>query len=133
MMVKRRPSKRLKRRPHIRGRKRPCTNRCLWAALSVATLKSQPVPDDITLLKSRHRLENHPLKKWPFWGSTAISPPRASRSVKGTMVDATIIHAPSSTKNKEEGRDPDRHRAQKGDPPRLGIKVPIGVDRKTYR
>jgi IS5 family transposase len=49
------------------------------------------------------------------------------------MVDATIIHAPSSTKNKEEGRDPDRHQAQKGDLPCLGIKAPIGVDRKTYR
>ena len=49
----------------------------------------------------------------------------------GTIVDATIIGAPSSTKNKDKARDPERHQTKKGKQWYFGMKVPIGVDSKT--
>ena len=48
---------------------------------------------------------------------------------KGTQVDATLIAAPSSTKNKEHGRDPEMHQAKKGDQWHFGMKANIGVDK----
>lgn len=50
---------------------------------------------------------------------------------KGTLVDATLIAAPSSTKNKEHARDPDMHQTKKGNPWHFGLKAHIGVDKES--
>jgi IS5 family transposase len=53
------------------------------------------------------------------------------RITTGTIVDATIIHAPSSTKNREEKRDPEMHQTKKGNQWYFGMKAHVGVDSKT--
>ena len=53
------------------------------------------------------------------------------RITTGTMVDATIIHAPSSTKNRKEKRDPEMHQTKKGNQWYFGMKAHVGVDSKT--
>lgn len=50
---------------------------------------------------------------------------------QGTLVDATIIQAPSSTKNKKNERDPDMHQTKKGNEWHFGMKAHIGVDAKS--
>ncbi len=50
---------------------------------------------------------------------------------RGTLIDATVINAPSSTKNKEKSRDPDMHQTRKGNQWYFGMKAHIGVDSKT--
>ena len=53
------------------------------------------------------------------------------RITTGTIVDATIIHAPSSTKNREQKRDPEMHQTKKGNQWYFGMKAHVGVDSKT--
>jgi transposase, IS5 family len=53
------------------------------------------------------------------------------RITRGTIVDATILHAPSSTKNREQQRDPEMHQTKKGDAWYFGMKAHVGVDSKT--
>jgi IS5 family transposase len=53
------------------------------------------------------------------------------RITTGTIVDATLIHAPSSTKNREQQRDPEMHQSKKGNQWYFGIKAHVGVDSKT--
>ena len=77
-------------------------------------LGNEPVPDETTVCKFRHLLEQHSL------GSAILETVNfhlQSRGIKittGTIVDATIIHAPSSTKNREQKRDPEMHQTRKG-------------------
>ena len=56
---------------------------------------------------------------------------RGVRITTGTIVDATIIHAPSSTKNREQKRDPEMHQTRKGKQWYFGMKAHVGVDSKT--
>ena len=104
-------------------------------------LSRTSVPDATTLMGFRRLLEAHDLTKamlvevnimlmergllrgWPTgW-------PRARAMTQGTLVDATLIAAPSSTKNKEHARDPEMHQAKKGNQWHFGMKAHIGVDK----
>ena len=94
-------------------------------------LGRERVPDETTVCKFRHLLEEHQLGKRVFKAVKAHLG-RAGLTVgRGTIVDATIIHAPSSTKNKDGERDPEMHSTQKGNQWYFGMKAHIGVDSKT--
>lgn len=87
------------------------------------------VPDATTLLKFRRLLETHDLCKALF---TAINTDLAARGLllrEGTLVDATLIAAPSSTKNEKRERDPEMHQTKKGNQWYFGLKAHIGTDR----
>src|SRR5512137_282643 len=92
-------------------------------------LSAEGVPDATTLLNFRHRLESHDLCQGLF---TAINADLAARGLllrEGTLVDATLIAAPPSTKNKEKRRDPEMHQTKKGNQWHFGMKAHIGADR----
>jgi transposase, IS5 family len=72
-------------------------------------LNRDPVPDATTLLKFRHWLEQHDLTRLLFEEVGAVLQERGLLMRQGTIVDATIIAAPPSTKNKEKARDPEMH------------------------
>src|SRR5450755_3499810 len=94
-------------------------------------LAAEGVPDAATLLNFRHLLETHDLCKGLF---TAINADLAARGLllrEGTLVDATLIAAPASTKNKEQQRDPEMHQTKKGNQWYFGMKAHVGVDSKT--
>jgi IS5 family transposase len=92
-------------------------------------LDAEGVPDATTLLKFRRLLETHDLCKALF---TAINADLAARGLllrEGTLVDATLIAAPSSTKNEQRTRDPEMHQTKKGNQWYFGLKAHIGTDR----
>jgi len=92
-------------------------------------LDAEGVPDATTLLKFRRLLETHDLCKGLF---TAINADLAARGLllrEGTLVDATLIAAPSSTKNAKRARDPEMHQTKKGNQWYFGLKAHIGTDR----
>jgi IS5 family transposase len=91
-------------------------------------LGSEPVPDATTLLKFRLRLETHELTKRLFGGVEAMLVERKWLLREGTIVDATIIAAPSSTRNARRERDPEMHQTRKGQQWHFGMKAHIGVD-----
>src|SRR6202521_3177768 len=86
------------------------------------------VPDATTLLHFRHWLEQHELTKVLFDEIGAMLEERGLLLRQGTIVDATIIAAPSSTKNKQKSRDPEMHHTRKGNQWYFGMKAHIGVD-----
>ena len=94
-------------------------------------LGREPVPDETTILKFRHLLETHHLGKTLFQEVHRHLESQGVKVSKGTIVDVTIINAPSSTKNKAGKRDPDRHQTKKGHQWYFGMKAHIGVDSKT--
>ena len=87
------------------------------------------IPDETTLLNFRHLLERHGLAAKMLTAVNADLSKRGLLLRQGTMVDATIIHAPSSTKNASGTRDPDMHQTRKGNQWFFGLKAHIGVDR----
>ena len=92
-------------------------------------LAAEGVPDATTLLKFRRLLETHDLCQGLF---AAINADLAARGLllrEGTLVDATLIAAPPSTKNKEKKRDPEMHQTKKGNQWYFGMKAHIGADR----
>jgi len=91
-------------------------------------LNCDPVPDATTLLKFRHWLERHDLTKVLFDDIGAMLEERGLLMRQGTIVDATIIAAPPSTKNKSKSRDPEMHQTKKGNQWHFGMKAHIGVD-----
>ena len=91
-------------------------------------LGSQAVPDATTLLKFRHLLEREGLTKRIFEQVNAVLGERGVLMREGTIVDATIIAAPPSTKNKEKARDSEMHQTKKGNAWHFGMKAHIGVD-----
>jgi transposase, IS5 family len=91
-------------------------------------LTVEAVPDATTLLKFRHWLEQHELTKALFAEVSAMLEERGLLMRRGTIVDATIIAAPPSTKNKEKSRDPEMHQTKKGNQWHFGMKAHIGVD-----
>ena len=91
-------------------------------------LNHDPVPDATTLLKFRHWLERHDLTRALFDDIAAMLEERGLLMRQGTIVDATIIAAPSSTKNKSRSRDPEMHQTKKGNQWHFGMKAHIGVD-----
>jgi IS5 family transposase len=92
-------------------------------------LADEGVPDATTLLKFRRLLETHDLCKGLF---TAINNDLTARGLllrEGTLVDATLIAAPPSTKNQKKERDPEMHQTRKGNQWYFGMKAHIGADR----
>src|SRR5262245_24019042 len=93
-------------------------------------LGAEPVPDETTVCKFRHVLEKRKLGKRLV---EAVNEHLASLGLKvsrGTIVDATILAAPSSTKNVKKERDPEMHQTKKGNSWHFGMKLHIGVDSK---
>ena len=94
-------------------------------------LGREPVPDETTVMRFRHLLEQHQLGARIFEEVGRVLHTRGLRLSKGTIVDATIIAAPSSTKNAEGQRDPEMHQTKKGNEWHFGMKAHIGVDSQT--
>lgn len=90
---------------------------------------SNQVPDGDTLGRFRNLLLKNGLQEKLFSQVVAALMERGLILKKGTIVDSTIISAPSSTKNKEKKRDPDAHQVKKGNTWHFGYKAHIGVDR----
>ena len=88
----------------------------------------QDEPDATTMLHFRHLLEEHGIGKL-FFDAINRCLERAGRMMRGgTIVDATLISAPSSTKNVEKKRDPEMHQTKKGNQWHFGMKCHTGVD-----
>lgn len=94
-------------------------------------LGNEPIPDATTLENFRHLLERHKLGEQLFAAVGELLLNAGLRLSGGTIVDATIIAAPSSTKNASGERDPDMSATKKGNQWHFGMKVHIGVDSKT--
>ena len=92
---------------------------------------SGPLPDESTILHFRHLLENHSLGQGLLEEINAHLDSQGLRLREGTIVDATIIEAPSSTKNQARERDPEMHQTKKGNQWHFGMKAHIGVDCET--
>jgi IS5 family transposase len=93
-------------------------------------LGNAPVPDETTILNFRHMLEEHELCGQMLDTVNHYLESKGIRITTGTIVDATIIHAPSSTKNEKKERDPEMHQTKKGNQWYFGLKAHIGVDSK---
>ena len=94
-------------------------------------LGTERVPDGTTLLKFRRLLEKHQLGEKLFATVGQVLQDRGLKVGTGTIVDATIIGAPSSTKNADRARDPEMHQTRKGQQWHFGMKMHIGVDSRT--
>src|SRR5271167_1995263 len=86
-------------------------------------LGREPVPDETTVCKFRHLLEEHRLGGRMLEAVNLHLQSQGVRITTGTIVDATIIHAPSSTKNREQKRDPEMHQTRKGKQWYFGMKA----------
>jgi IS5 family transposase len=89
---------------------------------------SDRLPDETTILNFRHFLEQHNLGKKIFKEVNAHLEGHGLMLREGSIVDASIISAPSSTKNQKGERDPEMHQTRKGNQWHFGMKVHIGVD-----
>ena len=88
------------------------------------------VPDESTILRFRHLLEQHRLTQAIFAAVASLLEERRLLLRSGTIVDATIIAAPSSTKNAEAARDPEMKQTRKGNRWHFGMKLHIGADKR---
>src|ERR1035437_735226 len=93
-------------------------------------LGAAAAPDETTILRFRHLLEQHDLCGKMLDTVNLYLDRKGIRITTGTIVDATIIHAPSSTKNSTGERDPEMHQTKKGKQWYFGAKAHIGVDSK---
>jgi len=114
----------------------PAAEEALYDSLSLrkfvgVDLGREAAPDETTLCKFRHLIEQHELGKAIFEEVHAHLEARGVKVGTGTIVDATIIAAPTSTKNKDRARDPDMHQTKKGNQWYFGMKAHIGVDSRT--
>ena len=89
---------------------------------------SEPIPDETTILNFRHMLEESDLAEDIFKQVNAHLSRKGLLLKRGSIVDATIIAAPSSTKNAEGERGPEMHQTKKGNQWHFGMKAHIGVD-----
>lgn len=94
-------------------------------------LSRESAPDATTLLKFRRLLEEHKLTERIFAAINTLLAVKGLMLREGTVVDATIIAAPSSTKNQSGERDPEMHQTKKGNQWHFGMKAHIGVDAET--
>jgi IS5 family transposase len=92
------------------------------------TFFDEQVPDATTLLKFRHLLEKHNIGKVFFDAIARELTERGHMMRGGSIVDATLISAPSSTKNEKKERDPEMHQTKKGNEWHFGMKCHVGVD-----
>jgi len=91
-------------------------------------LSEDVVPDETTILRFRHLLEAHGLTEAIFGAVRALLAEKRLLLQSGTIVDATIIAAPSSTKNAAQARDPEMKQTKKGNTWYFGMKVHVGTD-----
>jgi IS5 family transposase len=87
-----------------------------------------PAPDETTVLRFRHMLEKHDLGGEMLEAVNLHLEAKGIKIQTGTIVDATILHAPSSTKNAKKERDPEMHQTKKGNQWYFGLKAHVGVD-----
>ena len=114
----------------------PAVEEALYDSLAMRSfvgidLGREPVPDETTACKFRHLLEKHEIGRQLFEQVHVHLEKQGIKVSRGTIVDATIISAPSSTKNAAGERDPDMHQTKKGKQWYFGMKAHIGVDSKT--
>jgi len=93
-------------------------------------LSEDVVPDETTILRFRHLLEEHRLTGKIFDAIRDLLTEKRLLLKAGTIVDATIIAAPSSTKNATKSRDPEMKQTRKGNAWHFGMKLHVGTDRK---
>ena len=93
-----------------------------------AGLNLERIPDETTILNFRRLLEKHELAAGILAVINGYLGDRGLSLRQGTIVDATLIHAPSSTKNKDGKRDPEMHQTKKGNQYYFGMKAHIGAD-----
>ena len=91
----------------------------------------EPAPDETTVCRFRHLLEQHDLGRRLFEEVGRHLAEKGLKVATGTIVDATIINAPSSTKNARKARDPEMHPTKKGNQWYFGMKAHLGVDSRT--
>ena len=91
-------------------------------------LSEDVIPDETTVLRFRHLLEQHQLTEAMFTAARGLLAERRLLLQAGTIVDATIIAAPSSTKNAQHARDPEMKQTKKGNAWYFGMKVHVGTD-----
>ena len=94
-------------------------------------LGQEAAPDETTVCKFRHLLERNGMGKTLLTAINRYLHENGIKIAKGTIVDATIISAPSSTKNKDGKRDPEMHQTKKGNQWYFGMKAHVAVDSKT--
>lgn len=92
-------------------------------------LADDPVPDETTILHFRHLLQRHRLTEQVFAAVRGLLETKGLLLKAGTIVDATIISAPSSTKNATGTRDPEMKQTRKGKTWYFGMKIHVGTDR----
>jgi transposase, IS5 family len=99
-----------------------------FRAFAGIDLGEKSVPDATSLLRFRHLLEEHELGELLFTTVNAHLRDSGIKVSGGTLVDATILAAPSSTKNQDKQRDPEMHQTKKGNQWHFGMKLHIGAD-----
>jgi transposase, IS5 family len=114
----------------------PAVEEALYESVSMRQfvgidLGREPVADETTVCKFRHLLEKHDLGRKIFERVHEHLEARGIKVNAGTIVDATIISAASSTKNATKSRDPEMHQTKKGNQWYFGMKAHFGVDSKT--
>jgi IS5 family transposase len=114
----------------------PAVEEALYDSLAMRAfvgvdLGRDAAPDETTVLHFRHLLEKHHLGDQIFAEVNAYLAERGLKVAGGTIVDATIIAAPSSTKNEKKERDPEMRQTKKGNQWHFGMKGHIGVDSRT--
>jgi len=93
-------------------------------------LLGHDIPDESTILRFRHLLQEHQLTERIFAEIRSLLEEKRLLLKSGTIVDATIIAAPPSTKNEAKARDPEMHQTRKGKDWHFGMKAHIGADRR---
>ena len=96
----------------------------LFAGLSL----DKPIPDHTTVMNFRHLLKRKKLARKIFKEVNQWLTEAGVLLKEGTLMDATIIEAPTSTKNRSGERDPEMHQTQKGNQWHFGLKAHIGID-----
>lgn len=100
----------------------------LYRAFAGLDAGVERLPDETTILRFRHLLERHDLASRMLAEVNALLTQRGLLLKRGTAVDATLIAAPSSTKNRKRQRDPEMHQTKKGNQWYFGMKAHIGAD-----
>ncbi len=93
-------------------------------------LGEDTIPDESTILRFRHLLEEHDLTRAIFEEVRSLLEEKRLLLKQGTIVDATIIAAPSSTKNSSQSRDPEMKSTKKGNVWHFGMKIHVGTDKR---
>src|SRR4030042_145371 len=91
-------------------------------------IETDGIPDETTILNFRHLLERHELTKKIFEKTQRFLSEKGLLLREGTIVDATIISAPTSTKNQTNTRDKEMHQTKKGNQWYFGMKAHVGTD-----